>query len=49
MTFIDAGRSTMLGATGWDRLVMCAIVLLCLAALTYSLAGLRLARLLRDA
>ena len=46
---IDAGRSIMLGATDWDRLVASAIVLLCLAALTYSLAGVRLARLLRDA
>ena len=46
---IDAGRSIMLGATDWDRLVTSAIVLLCLAGLTYSLAGLRLARLLRDA
>jgi ABC-2 type transport system permease protein len=45
---IDAGRSIMHGETDWDRLVMSAIVLLCLAALTYSLAGLRLARLLRD-
>ena len=46
---IDAGRSIMLGATDWDRLVTSAVVLLCLAGLTYSLAGLRLARLLRDA
>jgi len=45
---IDAGRSIMLGATDWERLVTSAIVLLCLAALTYSLAGVRLARLLRD-
>ena len=45
---IDAGGSIMFGATDWDRLVMSAIVLLCLAALTHSLAGLRLARLLRD-
>jgi ABC-2 type transport system permease protein len=45
---IDTGRSIMLGATDWDRLVTSAIVLLCLAALTYSLAGVRLARLLRD-
>jgi hypothetical protein len=46
---IDAGRSIMLGATDWDRIGTSAIVLLCLAALTYALAGIRLARLLRDA
>ena len=45
---IDAGRSIMLSATDWDRLVTSALVLLCLAALTYSVAGVRLARLLRD-
>jgi ABC-2 type transport system permease protein len=45
---IDAGRSIMLGATDWDRLVTSALVLLWLAALTYLLAGLQLARLLRD-
>lgn len=45
---IDAGRSIMLGTTDWDRLVASAIVLLCLATLSYSLAGLRLARLLGD-
>jgi ABC-2 type transport system permease protein len=46
---IDAGRSIMFGATDWERLGTSAIVLLCLAALTYSVAGLRLARILRDA
>jgi ABC-2 type transport system permease protein len=45
---IDAGRSIMLGTTDWDGLVTSALVLLCLAGLTYSVAGLRLARLLRD-
>ena len=46
---IDAGRSIMLGATDWDRIGTSAIVLLCLAALTYSVAGRRLARLVSDA
>jgi ABC-2 type transport system permease protein len=46
---IDAGRSIMLGATDWDRLSTSGLVLLCLTALTYSAAGLRLARILRDA
>jgi ABC-type polysaccharide/polyol phosphate export permease len=45
---IDSGRSIMLGATDWDRLTTSAIVLLCLAGLTYAVAGRRLARLLRD-
>ena len=45
---IDAGRSMMLGATDEGRLVTSALVLLALAGLTYSLAGLRLARLLRE-
>jgi ABC-2 type transport system permease protein len=44
---IDAGRSIMLGATDWDRLVTSAIVLVCLAAFTYAVAGARLAGLLR--
>ena len=44
---IDAGRSIMFGATAWDRLLTTAIVLVCLAALTYAVAGHRLARLLR--
>jgi ABC-2 type transport system permease protein len=44
---IDTGRSIMFGATDEGRLVTAALVLLSLAALTYSLAGLRLARLLR--
>jgi ABC-2 type transport system permease protein len=44
---IDTGRSIMLGATDWDRLVTCAIVLACIAALTYSVAGRQLSRLLR--
>jgi ABC-2 type transport system permease protein len=43
---IDAGRSIMLGATDWDRIATAAVVLLCLAALTYALAGRRLVRLL---
>ena len=46
---IDAGRSIMFGATDWDRMATSAIVLLCLAALTYAVAGRRLARLLRSA
>ncbi len=46
---IDAGRSIMFGATDWDRIGTAAIVLLCLAALTYATAGRRLARVLRDA
>jgi ABC-2 type transport system permease protein len=46
---IDAGRSIMLGATDWDRIGTSAIVLLCLAALTYTVAGRRLARLASDA
>jgi ABC-2 type transport system permease protein len=46
---IDAGRSIMLGATDWDRIGTSAIVLLGLAALTYTTAGRRLTRLLRDA
>ena len=45
---IDSGRSIMLGATDWDRLGTSALVLICLAAVTYTLAGVRLARLLRD-
>ena len=45
---IDTSRSIMLGATDWDRIGTAAIVLIGLAALTYSLAGVRLARLLRD-
>jgi ABC-2 type transport system permease protein len=44
---IDAGRSIMLGATDWDRIATSAVVLLALAALTYTLAGRSLARLLR--
>jgi ABC-2 type transport system permease protein len=46
---IDASRSIMFGATEWDRIRTSAIVLICLAALTYSVAGRRLARLVRDA
>jgi len=46
---IDTGRSIMLGATDWDRVAASAIVLLCLATLTYAVAGRRLARLLRAA
>lgn len=46
---IDTGRSIMLGATDWDRMAISAIVLLCLATLTYALAARRLSRLLRDA
>ena len=46
---IDAGRSIMLGATDWDRIGTSAIVLISLAALTYSVAGRRLARLVSDA
>lgn len=45
---IDAGRSIMFGATDWDRLRTSALVLLALAALTYSLAGVRLACRLRN-
>ena len=46
---IDAGRSIMLGATDWDRIATSAIVLLCLAALTYAAAGRLLARRLARA
>jgi ABC-2 type transport system permease protein len=46
---IDAGRSIMLGATDWDRMATSAIVLLCLATVTYAVAGRRLSRLLHDA
>lgn len=46
---IDAGRSIMLGATDWDRLATSAVVLACLATLTYAVAGRRLSRLLEDA
>lgn len=45
---IDAGRSIMLGATDWERLATSAILLACLAAATYGLAGWRLTRLLGD-
>ena len=38
---IDSGRSIMLGATDWDRLGTSALVLVCLAAVTYTLAGAR--------
>jgi ABC-2 type transport system permease protein len=44
---IDAGRSIMLGSTDWDRIATSAVVLVALAALTYALAGRRLAQLLR--
>jgi ABC-2 type transport system permease protein len=44
---IDTGRSIMAGATDWDRLATSAIVLVCIAALTYSVAGRQLSRLLR--
>ena len=44
---IDTGRSIMVGATDWDRLATSAIVLVCIAALTYSVAGRQLSRLLR--
>jgi ABC-2 type transport system permease protein len=46
---IDAGRSIMLGATDWDRVATSAVVLACLAALTYAVAARRLARLLEHA
>ena len=45
---IDSGRSIMLGTTDWDRLGTAALILICLAAVTYTLAGTRLARLIRD-
>jgi ABC-type multidrug transport system permease subunit len=44
---VDAARSIMLGATDWDRIGASAVVLLCLALLTYAVAGRRLARLLQ--
>jgi ABC-2 type transport system permease protein len=44
---IDAARSIMLGATDWDRIAVSAVILACLTALAYAIAGRRLARLLR--
>lgn len=45
---IDAGRSIMLGATDWERVVTAGVVLLGLTVLTYAIAGTLLARRLRD-
>jgi len=39
----------MLGATDWDRMAVSAIVLVCLAAISYAVAGRRLTHLLREA